>query len=277
MEPVPDLIVFDWVLALGSTQAAASLLGLPQSSVSRRYRALADRFGIATRRQHGSWFVTGSGTTLRLLRELIQHYRLERQAYRWTWQPDLLPLLDRLGRIGSGSTFIRLDHGHWHQRLDFLQSRILDLSFEICSDPLTLYVGVVSLGVHLHVPADHALNQLPADQRVCQLRQYPVSCGSLTLLDELKSQLRGDGFRLASNAEMLDGTALELRLGRAVGDRDMPLPYRLPAGWRVPSLLDGMVFSPTALAQLVDSLDVDPISEESCLAADNWMGSLAAG
>jgi DNA-binding transcriptional LysR family regulator len=36
LEAIPDLLVFDWVLSLGSTKDAAEVLGIPQSSVSRR-------------------------------------------------------------------------------------------------------------------------------------------------------------------------------------------------------------------------------------------------
>ena len=254
MEPIHDLLVFDWVLALGSTKDAAELLGLPQSSVSRRYRALAERFGISMRRKHGELFVSDSGTTLRLLRELSQHFRIEKQVYRWCWQPELLPLLQQLGHIGAGSTFLKLDPPQWQRRAAFLQSPILDLSFEICCDLDVPWVGMVNLGIHLHIPPAHPLLALPETERLEAARAYPLKTPNFSLPDELTSNLRRDGFQLTVATQRVDDVALDLKPCPPPDIVSLGLPYALMGGWRIEPLLHETVFSPTSLEQCVAPL-----------------------
>ena len=253
-DPVFDLIVFDWVLALSSTKDAADLLGLPQSSVSRRYRALAQNFGISMRRQHGALFVSSSSTTLRLLRELCQHCRLEKQNYRWSWQPELLFLLQQIGRIGSDSTFIKLNQQQWQQRDEFLNDRILDLCFEVYSDPGITRVGAINLGVHIPIPNNHPLQAISEPDRLANAHKYPLKEPSFSLPTELTSQLLQDGFQLTSVSQRQDDLALELQAGPPLETSCLPLPYLLEAGWRIPKLLQEMVFNPLGLEQCVASL-----------------------
>jgi hypothetical protein len=253
-DPVADLIVFDWVVALGSTKDATDLLGLPQSSVSRRYRALAQNFGISMRRQHGALFVSGSITTLRMLRELCQHCRLEKQNYRWSWQPELLVLLQQIGRIGSGSTFIKLSQQQWQARDEFMNSRILDLCFEICSDPAITWAGAINLGVHIPIPNNHPMLTIAEPDRLANAHNYPLKYPSFSLPTELASKLLQDGFQLTSVSQRENDLALELKAGPPLETTCLRLPYLLEAGWRGPKLLQDMMFNPGGLEQCVAPL-----------------------
>ena len=236
MEPIRDLIVFDWVLATGSTQAAAQLLGLPQSSVSRRYRALANQFSIPVRRQGGELFASGADHTCRLLRELSQHYRFEHHLYRWSWQPALLQLLPLAGRIGEGGRILNLTEELWQQRQIFLSSGILDACFEIRNDSSVSWLGAVNLGLNLQIPAGHPLLSEPSQKWLELSRQWPISCAALPVPESLASALHEDGYQLLPGTERRNRSGhapLSLHPGPASGDHSLNLPYRLEAAWRV--------------------------------------------
>ena len=255
MEAIPDLLVFDWVLSLGSTKDAAELLGIPQSSVSRRYRALAERFGLSLRRHRGELFVSSSSTNLRLLRELCHNLRMEQQLYRWSWQPQLLPMLQQIGRIGSGSTFINLEDPLWERRHEFMESRILDISFEICSDPSISLLGTVNPGMHLSIPPQHPLQGKTDQLSLDGARQYPIKSPTFALPTELTSQLLRDGFQLTSATESKDDRALDLRPGQPTTPTGLRLPYSLEAGWRVAPYSNDIVVNLSSLEQCVAPLN----------------------
>lgn len=251
MEAVHDLIVFDWVLALGSTQAAATLLDMPQSSVSRRYRSLAHQFSIPVRRHRGSLFISGEAHAYRMLRELCQHLRFLKHSYRWSWQPELRPMLEHVGHISEGGRLLSLDGDLWDQRQRYLEERILDACFEVCSEPDVDWIGVVDLGLHLHIPSGHPLAAGNLSERLSQSRRFPVHSGGLQLPAALLEELESDGFRLQSEAD--DPEALQLRPGRDLPGV-IPLPHRLEAGWRVGPLPPLVTFNPMVLEMGVSGL-----------------------
>lgn len=261
MEPIRDLIVFDWVLASGSTQAAAELLGLPQSSVSRRYRALANQFSIPVRRQGGELFISGSDHTCRLLRELCQHYRFEHHLYRWSWQPQLRHLLPQAGRVGEGARILNLSEALWQQRQNHLASGILDACFELCSDPAVDWLAPVNLGVHLQIPARHPLLASPPERWFQESRSWPINLGGLPLDDSLSSELEADGFVLIPETERRSRGGqipLQLQAGPAPAEQAVDLPYQLMAAWRVAHCQDTTRFTPTLLEQAVLPLQIQP-------------------
>jgi hypothetical protein len=230
VEAIPDLIVFDWVIALGTTQAASALLDIPQSSVSRRYRALANQFAVPVRRHRGSLFISGEAHTYRLLRELGQHLRFEKHSYRWSWQPELRPLLQQAGHIGQGGRLLDLSPELWQQRNDYLQARILDACFELCLEDSTTHVGVVDLGLQLIIPAEHPLRTVAEESRLERARAFPLHSDGLRLPGDLSEALRADGWQLSDDAAPAEALVIAAGRGRADG---LPLPQRLEAGWRI--------------------------------------------
>jgi DNA-binding transcriptional LysR family regulator len=252
LEPIRDLIVFDWVMALGSTQAAAEILDLPQSSVSRRYRSLASQFDIPIRRQRGSLFISGEASIYRQLQELCQRFRFEKHLYRWSWDPGLQTLRNEAYWISDGAHYIDLAGGSWPQRQDFLESRILDACFEICDDDAHARVGVIDLGLHIEIPAHHPLHTNRQAPGYEDLRRYGLHSSAFQPPAELSRQLLADGFQLSSQA---DDSTLALKAGRPTSGHCIALPHRLQAGWRVAPLPEQTSFSPLLLLQAIKPLE----------------------
>lgn len=245
MEPIRDQIVFDWVLALGSTNDAAALLDLPQSSVSRRYRALAQQFALSTRRHRGILALTGDEALYRKLRELSQIFRLQKHRYRWSWQPALRDLLNDIGQVGDSSVYLPLTDEQWEQRHDHHDVRILDTWWEVCSPSDADFAGVMPVPLQLRLPKQHK----PADLLLplsALAKRWPLSISHPDLSSHLWEALAVDGLqRQGSNG---GSEAMELVLGRG-GAGCVPLPAVLHAGWRLPPALDGVAFNPALLEQ----------------------------
>jgi hypothetical protein len=180
---------------------------------------------------------------------------MEKQLYRWSWQPELLPLLQRIGRIGSGSTFINLEDPLWERRHEFMESRILDIAFEICSDPSVPLLGTVNLGIHLTIPPKHPLQGHTDQQALDAARQYPIQSPTFALPAELTGQLLRDGFQLTSATQREDELALDLRPGQPTTPTDLSLPYSLQAGWRIAPYSDDIVVNLSGLEQCVTPLN----------------------
>ena len=70
-----DLVMIDLLELTGSTIATARELGMSQSSVSRRYRAVANELGLEANRQGPAGRRYGSSTWLQLLRQGINSHR----------------------------------------------------------------------------------------------------------------------------------------------------------------------------------------------------------
>ena len=185
---------------------------------------------------------------------------MEQQLYRWTWQPQLLPMLQQIGRIGSGSTFINLEDPLWERRHEFMESRILDIAFEICSDPAVPLLGTVNLGMHLTIPPQHPLQGKTDQLTLDAARQYPINYPSFSLPAELTSQLLRDGFQLTSTTQREDDLALDLRAGQPSSPTGLSLPYSLQAGWRVAPYSDDIIVNLSSLEQCVSPLNQAELS-----------------
>lgn len=247
MQPIRDQIVFDWVLALGSTRDAASLLDLPQSSVSRRYRALAQQFSLPIRRHSNTFTLAGDEFLYHKLRELSQTFRLCKHRYRWAWQPGLRHLTAACGPVGDHALYLPLSQDHWQHREHFRQLRILDSWFALCDPSTPGWAAVIPLPLWLRTPQPQHSSPRAQRSNPAQWAPFaPLQIGSLDLPQSLISQLIGDGFELEATNPQGDGLSL------VVGESDahcIPLPYPAHAGWRLPPALDGVSFNPALLAQ----------------------------
>lgn len=73
--PWDDLLGFDWVLASGSTLAASAVLGIPQSTLSRRFRSFCSAHRLRVGRQSGGLNLLSDETYVADLRALAQSFR----------------------------------------------------------------------------------------------------------------------------------------------------------------------------------------------------------
>lgn len=247
MEPIRDQLVFDWVLALGSTSEAADLLDLPQSSVSRRYRSLAQQFGLTLRRQRGELMLVSDDSIYLKLRELSQIYRLKKHRFRWSWQPCLRSLLGQVSQVGENSLYIPLTHAQWQHRHDHQQQRILDCCFELCAPAEPGFVGITALPLHLQLPQQEA----PTATLSALARRWPLKINITDLPASVWQTLANDGFELEAEDSGTDG----LRVGFGHGTAScMTLPHRVHAGWCPPPPLEGVAFNSALLEQATAAL-----------------------
>lgn len=86
-DPFHDLLIFDWATALSSTVLASRLLGVPQSTISRKMRSFQADHRLATRRSGGLIKVLSPNGYLEDLRHLAQRFRLLHSALRWSAHP----------------------------------------------------------------------------------------------------------------------------------------------------------------------------------------------
>ncbi|MEB3234297.1 MAG: LysR family transcriptional regulator [Cyanobacteriota bacterium] len=91
-DPWDDLNQFNWVLALGSTLAAAKALGLPQSSISRRFRQFCTNHRLSVKRQDGSYHLIGQPNYLQSLRAVAQQFRMRNNRCCWGFWPSAFSL-----------------------------------------------------------------------------------------------------------------------------------------------------------------------------------------
>lgn len=86
-DPYGDLLIFDWALALSSTVMASQLLGVPQSTVSRRMRAFQSDHRLNVRRCNWVIRVLSPIGYLDGLRILAQRFRFLNSELRWAAHP----------------------------------------------------------------------------------------------------------------------------------------------------------------------------------------------
>lgn len=121
-----DSEILDWLELLNSTVECAQLLGISQSSCSRRYRSISDRFGLDFDRAGHSYRATKNLDVLACLRQAGQKMRVRQGRIRFClgWQ---------LGRLDPGDFSA---HGapvpirpmdSW-RLLTLLEQRLLDLA-----------------------------------------------------------------------------------------------------------------------------------------------------
>lgn len=122
VDPFGELEVFDAVQGLHSTLQAAELLGIPQSSVSRRYRQFATMLRLDLSRQAGRYEVIRGDCILNQLRQLAQRFRFLHHLNRWAPHPALAGWLQQPGQQAIGRR-LDLPLNHWG---DWLEQRLLD-------------------------------------------------------------------------------------------------------------------------------------------------------
>jgi hypothetical protein len=93
-DPYADLLIFDWALALSSTVMASQLLGVPQSTVSRRMRAFQSDHRLNVRRHNGVLRVLSPIGYLDELRILAQRFRCLNSELRWASHPLWIELVN---------------------------------------------------------------------------------------------------------------------------------------------------------------------------------------
>jgi DNA-binding transcriptional LysR family regulator len=202
-----DLDIVDFLSLFNSTVKVADLLGLSQSSCSRRYRAFSEMLGIDFDRVDGIYAAQSNHDVLLTLRTAAQKVRTRRRQFRiifnWLLSPLSLPDEWRLLPLATMNT------GH---ALTLLDDRLLDLwvggLFEcqpLIGEPLhRLGPGRFAIGQSLqcvplfrsplHVVArrDHPLfarSSLAADDLAC----YPSPSLPLGVAPMLTSVLQAHG------------------------------------------------------------------------------------
>lgn len=202
-----DLDIVDYLELFGSTVKAADLLGLSQSSCSRRYRTFSDTIGIDFDRVDGVYAAQSNHDVLLSLRSAAQKIRVRRRRFRiaLNWLFSLLPVPDgwRLLPLASMNT------GHV---LTLLDGRLLDLwvggLFEcqsLIGEPLHLLgskriaigqslqcVPLFRVPIHLVARRDHPLlarSSLSADD----LAGYPSPSLPLGAAPALITSLQAHG------------------------------------------------------------------------------------
>ena len=118
-----DLVVFDAVEALQSTQLAASVLELPQSSVSRRYRAFASDLCLGLSPQSRAYSLKSGHGFLRELRDLAQKFRILNLFCRWAAHPALIDWLSPASSALPGRWIPQLSPSDWPT---WLEERYVD-------------------------------------------------------------------------------------------------------------------------------------------------------
>lgn len=117
-----DLVLVDVLELTGSTKAAAAVLAVSQSSVSRRYSAVAADLGLQRRRSRQIGRRYGDTPWLSQLRRGVNGHRLACGVLRIGGEPSLAG--DLAG--GSAVEWVSLSpqaHAHWPQ---LLQQELLD-------------------------------------------------------------------------------------------------------------------------------------------------------
>lgn len=118
-----DLVVFDAVEALQSTQLAAAVLELPQSSVSRRYRAFASDLCLGLSPQSRAYNLKSGHGLLSELRGLAQKFRVLNLFCRWAAHPALIDALSPASTALPGRWIPQLSPNDWPS---WLENRYLD-------------------------------------------------------------------------------------------------------------------------------------------------------
>ena len=144
-----DAIVFDAVLAFGSTLKAAELLDVPQSSVSRRYRQHARELNIELVRTSDAYRVDRGQYTLDMFRRFACAYRLVNNLNRFAVHPALLVFFAQ-NCVALPGQLLRLSKDDWGQWLALgiidsildcqIRTRVADPPF--ASSNRTLFLGI---------------------------------------------------------------------------------------------------------------------------------------
>lgn len=171
-DPWADLILFDWVMALGSTLAAAKALSLPQSSVSRRFRQFCANHRLVIRRQQGSYHVVADGDYLESLRSVAQNFRWRNSRCCWGVWPDSSLNTSQAAELPGFP--VLLPSGFQQQVDTAFRWRILDLIYQPGHvDPMD---GLPLVGSPLLPRSDAELEGLLAFRRLLHRQAAQRQC-----------------------------------------------------------------------------------------------------
>jgi DNA-binding transcriptional LysR family regulator len=252
-----DLDIVDYLELFGSTTKVADLLGLSQSSCSRRYRAFGEVLGIDFDRVDGSYIAQSNHDVLLTLRTAAQKIRTRRRQFR-----IVLNWLFSLPSLPSGWRLLPLSSMNAGHALSLLDGRLLDLwvggLFEyqsLIEEPLhRLGPGRIAIGqtlqcvplfrspLHVVAHRDHPLfarSSLSADDLAC----YPSPSLPLGAAPMLTNALQAHGLASTpyggSNYDVnrwegasRDGNTLSYAPAHRLAELEqrwqlLPLPYEL--------------------------------------------------
>ena len=185
-----DALVFDAVLALGSTLKAAEILGIPQSSISRRYRAHASGIHVDVGRTADGYQVTKGQFIIERFRRFAAAFRAFNQLNRFAVHPALLPIFSPKSTELPGC-LLRLPQSSWQQ---WLTLAILDsvLDCQIISDPVVAGSAQVSPAMVVEIVHPPALS-VPGKSMARR-----VYLGDLALINGLPQAVESFGWEVVA-------------------------------------------------------------------------------
>lgn len=209
-ELVSDLEVLDYLELFNSTVESARILGISQSSCSRRYRSFSERFGIGFDRIADRYQATANFDVLTSLRQASQKIRIRggqpRLSIGWQLGNISLPMLSDIGMVLS----IR-PMNSW-RLLSLLEQRLIDVavmglmefqslvsepiqrlrSRRIPLSPTMLCVPIGQFSLKLLAHRNHPL-QGRRDLKPKELAQYPSPALPLGMAPTLIGSLQMHG------------------------------------------------------------------------------------
>ena len=185
-----DALVFDAVLALGSTLKAAELLEIPQSSISRRYRNHAASIHVDVVRGPDGYQVTKGQFIVDRLRKFSLCYRSYNLLNRYAVNPALMGFFGQQSKELPGQ-LLRLAQTDWSY---WLGLEIIDslLDCQIIADPVR--AGSVQASPALVVEIAHP----PALSVAGNLIARRVYLGDLARINGLPQALESFGWEVVA-------------------------------------------------------------------------------
>lgn len=174
---VSDLEVLDYLELFSSTVDAARMIGISQSSCSRRYRAFSEQYGLGFDRVCDRYQASANFDVLASLRQASQKLRVRQRRPRICvgWQLGGLDFPD-LHQIG---VVLPIRPMNTWRMLSLLEQRLVDVAL----------MGLLEFESLL----GHPLNQLRARRTVLSptMLCVPVGCFDLRLMAHLQHPLQG--------------------------------------------------------------------------------------
>ena len=185
-----DALVFDAVLALGSTLKASELLSIPQSSISRRYRGHASSIHVDVDRTADGYQVTKGQFIVEKFRKFAVGFRIYNQLNRYAVHPTLFPIFSPKSTELPGY-YLRLQLSDWAQ---WLSLGIIDsvLDCRIISEPVVARSAQASSVMVVEIMHPPALS-VPGE-----LLPRRVYLGDLALINGLPEAVESFGWEVVA-------------------------------------------------------------------------------
>jgi DNA-binding transcriptional LysR family regulator len=209
-ELVSDLEVLDYLELFNSTVEAAKLLGIAQSSCSRRYRSFSQRYGIGFDRIAERYSASSNLDILACLRQACQKLRIRQGCPRLTigWQLGDLPIPE----LQEAGVVLPIRPMNSLRLLSLLEQRLLDVALmgmlelqnllgqplqrlrarRITLSPTMLCVPIGVYDLKLIAHSSHPL-QGRSDLNPEELGQYPSPALPLGMAPTLMGSLQPHG------------------------------------------------------------------------------------